>query len=241
MDETPAVPPYDAPPPYEPPPPIEPPAGPPPVAVIPWEDHGRPWPGALVETVRLLFTDPRGAFERVPVRADVLRPVLFALVLGWIGVVFAAIWQLTLGDAMRGMLPPGAAAPDDRQRLFHLLSIPLGPLYVACLVLLNSALLHLLLLVLGGARNGYVATLRAVCYAQAAYLGLVLPFCGGFLFWVGVTVLEVIGLSVLHRIPLGKAIAAVIIPLVLCCTCIAIGIIMFGAALMGGGLKDLMP
>lgn len=229
--------------------PYAPPPGPPPVVppspeVIPWEDSGRPWPGALVDTVRLLVTAPRRAYERVPVSGDVLRPVLFALALGWLGLIFTALWELTLGTAMRGMMP-GADSSDFEgpKRLVYLAMIPLGPLYVAVGLLLGSAILHVALLLVGGARNGYVATLRVLCYAQAASIGLVLPLCGSMVAGLGYIVLEVIGLSVLHRITLGKAILAVLIPSVVCCACLMAGIAMFGAALFGGaaGLKDLMP
>ena len=228
--------------------PYAPPPGPPPVVppspgVIPWEDPGRPWPGALVDTVRLLVTTPRRAYEGVPVSGDVLRPVLFALALGWLGLVFTAMWELTLGSAMRGMMPGGGSDFEGPKRLLYLAMIPLGPLYVAVGLLIGSAILHVALLLVGGAKSGYVATLRVVCYAQAASIGLVLPFCGGMVAGLGYLVLEVIGLSVLHRISPGKAVLAVLIPSALCCACIVAAIAMFGAALFGGaaGMKDLMP
>ena len=225
-------------------PPGPPPVVPPSPGVIPWEDPGRTWPGALVDTVRQLVTEPRRAYERVPVSGDVLRPVLFALALGWLGLVFTAMWELTLGSAMRGMMPgAGGSDFDGPKRLVYLAMIPLGPLYVAVGLLLGSAILQVSLLLVGGAKNGYVATLRAVCYAQAASVAVVLPFCGGLLAAVGYLVLEVIGLSVLHRISAGKALVAVLIPSVLCCACILSCFALFGAALFGGaaGMKDLMP
>ena len=231
MEETP-VDPLAGPPPVEPPPP----------AIIPWEDPSRPWPGALVDTARLMIVSPRPAFERVPPRGDVLRPVIYALLLGWVGLIFTAVWELTLGSAIRQMMPAGAMAGQDpaAARMLYVLMIPLGPLYVAVGLLLSSAILHIALLLVGGAKNGYVATLRAVCYTQTANVALVLPFCGSLLGFVGILVLEVIGLSVLHRIPTGKAILAVLIPIVLCCVCVTIIFGVFGAALMAG-MKDLMP
>ena len=226
--------------------PVDPLAGPPPVepppAIIPWEDPSRPWPAALVETLRLMIVSPRQAFERVPPRGDVLRPVIYALLLGWLGLFFTSVWELTLGSAIRQMMPAGAMAGQDpaAARMIYLLMIPLGPLYVALGLLLSSAILHVSLLLVGGAKNGYVATLRALCYTQSASVALVLPFCGSLLGFVGVLVLEVIGLSVLHRIPTGKAILAVLIPMAVCCACLAIIFGMFGAALMAG-MKDMMP
>ena len=231
MEETPVDPSF-GPPPVEPPPP----------AIIPWEDPTRPWPGALVDTVRLMITSPRGAFERVPVRGDVLKPVIFALLLGWVGLFFTALWELTLGNAVRSMMPAAAGAGPEAgaMRFFYLAMIPLGPLYVALGLLLSSAILHVSLLLVGGAKNGYVATLRALCYTQSASIALVLPFCGSLLGSIGILVLEVIGLSVLHRITIGKAVLAVLIPVAFCCACVAVCFAMFGAAMMAG-LKGLTP
>ena len=233
MEDTPDIPP----PAYAPPPP--PPVAPSP-AVIPWEDPGRPWPQALLETIQLLVTSPRAAYERVPVRADVLRPVLFALAVGWVGMIMNAVWQLTFGDAMRSMMPQGAGAGYGQPpSIFYAAMIPLGPLFVAVGLLLSTLVLHVALLLVGGAKNGFVATLRALSYAQVASLGLILPFCGSLLAIVGSLVLQVIGISVLQRISTGKAVVAVLIPVVLCCGCFLAGIAMFGAAMFG--MKDLMP
>lgn len=234
MEETPAS--------YPPPPdpPGAPPPGAPPAAVIPWEEPGRPWPSGAVETVRLLITSPRAAYERVPVRADVLRPVLFALLLGWIGLFFSSMWELTFGDAMRNMLPQ-PSGPTGPPRMLYLVTMLFGPVVVAVGVLVSAALIHIGLMLVGGARSGFVATLRAVSYAQAANLGMVLPFCGGLLAWVGLIVLEVIGVSVLHRIPIGKAVLGVLIPMIACCVCAVTLVAVFGAALMAafGGMAGL--
>ena len=223
-----------------PPPPGPPPVEPPPPAVIPWEDLSRPWTGALVDTVRLLFTRPRAAFERVPMHGDVLRPVLFGLALGWIGLVFSSIYELTFSSMMRNLMP-GAQGGFEPPRLLFLLAIPFGPLVIALGILLNSLFTHGGLLLVSGAKNGYVATLRAVCYAQAANLGLVLPFCGSLLAGVGSFVLVVIGISVLQRISIGRALIAVLIPALACCICIVICFAAFGTALFGGAMKDMMP
>jgi hypothetical protein len=217
-----------------------PPVEPPPPAIIPWEDPTRPWPGALIDTVRLMITSPRAAFERVPVRGDVLRPVIFALLLGWVGLFFTAVYELTLGSMVRSMMPAAAGQDAAAARWIYIAMIPLGPLYVAVGLLLSSAILHVSLLLVGGAKNGFVATLRALCYTQSASIALVLPFCGSLLGTIGILVLEVIGLSVLHRITLGKAVLAVLVPVALCCICVSICFAMFGAAMMAG-LKGLTP
>jgi hypothetical protein len=57
--------------------------------------------------------------------------------------------------------------------------------------------------------------------------------CGQFVGLVWGLVLNIIGLSVLHRISLGRAALAVFLPLVLCCACVALAIALFGAAIFG--------
>ena len=229
MEETPAS--------YPPgPPSFDPPGAPPPAvppaAVIPWEEPGRPWLSGAIETVKLLISSPRGAYERVPVRADVLRPVLFALLLGWIGLLFSSMWELTLGDMMRNMMPQsGQPSPP---RAIYLVMMMFGPVVVAVGLLVSSALIHVALMLVGGAKNGFVATLRAISYAQAANVAMVLPFCGSLLASVGIIVLQIIGVSVLHRISIGKAIVGVLIPLVACCACVATIFAIFGAAIIAG-------
>ncbi len=223
-----------SPPPTEPPPPA-PPAAP----VIPWEDPSRPWFAALVETVQAFFTGPRRAFARVPVHGDVLRPLLFAILVGWIGQFFFSVWELTLVDPLRGLMPGNQFGADDEiPRGYWIAVMALAPLLTAMGLVFSSVLSHVFLMLFGGARNGFVATFRAVCYVQVAALLLIVPFCGGVLAGAFALVLEILGLSTLHKISLGKAAAAVLLPTFLCCACLCVLFVMVGAAVMSalGGM-----
>ena len=198
---------------WPPPPPTEPPPSPP---VIPWEEPGRPWTTALVETVKLLLTRPREAFERMPIAGEVTKPIVFAVVLGWIGVIFNTIWSL----AFKGMMPSsgqygGYALPS----FFLPLTAVCAPIFIVVGLLVASAIDHVMLMLVGGARSGFSATLRANCYAQASQVLQLLPFCGGLLAVVASLLLTIQGLATAHRISLGKAALAVLLPAVLCCGC----------------------
>ncbi len=222
-------------PPTEPPPPPATPAPP----VIAWEDPSRPWFTAFVETVREFFTGPRRAFARVPVNGDVLRPLLFAILVGWIGQFFFSMWELTLIDPLRGLMPGNQFGADDEiPRGYWFAVMALAPLFTAMGLVFSSAVVHVFLLLFGGARNGFTATFRALCYVQAGALLLIVPFCGGLFAGAFMLVLEVLGLSTLHRISLGKAAAAVLLPTFLCCACLCVLFLMVGAAAMSalGGI-----
>jgi hypothetical protein len=114
------------------------------------------------------------------------------------------------------------------------ISVLVSPFLIPIGLALGAGLIHVALLLLGGAKSGYSATLRAASYSYApAAIGIV-PFCGAIVECVWSVVLVVIGLSVLHNISRGKAVAAVVLPLLLFCLCL---LPFFFIA----GLKGLLP
>jgi hypothetical protein len=107
---------------------------------------------------------------------------------------------------------------------------------VAVTTFVVAGILHLMLLLLGGARRGFEATFRVACYAHATTLLLVVPFCGAPVMMIWRIVAYVIGLAEAHQISHGKALAAVLLPLLaLCCCCLGIIFSLAGAiaSLMG--------
>jgi len=213
----------------DPPPPPDPPAGP---APIPWEQPGVDIFRAFFQTIRLLLSSPRKAFERVPVTSGIGRPFAFGLIVSLLAVWGDTFWQLVLGDWWKSMIP----SEPDRFDFSTASQVAFGlaaPLWVPVLILISAALQHLFLFLVGGAQGGFSATLRALSYSWAPHMFALVPVCGQFVGLVWGVVLSVIGLSVLHRISLGRAALAVFLPLVLCCGCAALGIALFGAAIFG--------
>ena len=197
---------------------------PPPVAVspIPWEDPARPgFFDRFVETVRLLATTPGEAFQRMPPSGGIGQPLLFAIVVGWIGIAISAVWMLLFGGLSMPFL--------DRSQLgevgamfglstgMTIVMIVVAPVLVIIGVFIQAAILHLMLLLVGGATKGFEATTRVCCYAFTAELAQIIPFCGGLLATVWSLILLIVGLATTHGITRGKAAVAVVLPLVLCC------------------------
>jgi hypothetical protein len=110
------------------------------------------------------------------------------------------------------------------------LGLVITPLVALIVLFIWTALVHLMLTLLGGANRGFATTLRVMCYAQTTQLAVVLPGLGGFVAFVWRLILEVVGLSQAHKTEGWKAALAVLLPLLLCCVCIAAGIAAFGAA-----------
>jgi hypothetical protein len=215
------------------PPPVDP------VPVIPWENPARPFFDGLFETVKLLATSPGEAFRRMPVTGGIGRPLFYAIAVGWVSIAVAVFWNVLL----QGMWLPFLESAEDVVGMgamygltvgWGLLMVVLAPLFVVIGVFIAAAVLHLMLMIVGGAANGFEATVRVVCYTQTAQLAGIIPFCGGIITLVWTVILYVTGLSIAHRTTQGKALVAVLLPVVLCCV---MGVIF---ALVAGGLAAVV-
>jgi hypothetical protein len=224
-------PPYGLPPPpgpstYGAPPPGPPPEPPP----IPWEQPGLDFFSAFYESLRLLVSKPRQAFERVGVTSAVGRPLGFALLVGWPGILAATLWDLALQQTMEGWMPWTGDSRWERSPGIEIAVALAAPLWLPLVLLVGAAIQHAFLWMVGGARRGFVGTFRVMCYAQASSLLGLIPACGGLLSLVWHLVLAVIGFSAVHRITTGRSLFAVLLPVVLCCGCLLLLMSLFGAA-----------
>jgi hypothetical protein len=112
------------------------------------------------------------------------------------------------------------------------LQIVLGPIQVLVYLFLGAGINHLFLMLFGGARKGFEATFRVVCFCQAATLLGIIPVCG-MLAGLYAIVLNIIGLSEAHGISRGKAALVVLLPILLVCCCCALGMLVFFGGIAG--------
>ena len=211
------------------------------------ERQGNPWErrdelGAsqgFLEALKLFVVSPVEAFNQTRRQGDYGSPLLFAIVLGWAGVLIAKIWETLFGMSVLSAFPP-----EVRDQLPFLvggstfglvLSLVLAPIYVLVALFIWSALLHLCLVLVGGLKDstaGFEGTFRVVSYATVAQLGSLVPIFGSLITLVWTVVLGVVGITSLHKSSQGQAVAAILIPLVLCCLCIFFFVMTIGAGLM---------
>jgi hypothetical protein len=194
--------------------------------------------GALVETTRQVLTAPGVFFRAMPVTGGLGSPLVYAVVIGWLGLAAAAFYQAIF----RAVVGSSWGALGDRPELAAIVSwvegwagfvaqVVFGGVFVVIGVFLAAGIIHLLLLLLGGARRGFEATFRVVCFAQATSILFLVPFCGQLVGGVWCLVLYVLGLAQAHQIGHGKAAAAVVLPLVLLCCCCAGLVLLFAGAI----------
>jgi hypothetical protein len=145
--------------------------------------------GGFLETAKGVLSRPKAFFSTMPVEGGFAAPHLFFLLCT--AVFILASIGMNLGDV--GELDP---------RL--LILVFLAPL----LPFVDAALLHLIAARLLGGRGSYEATFRVVCYASAVNLFTWVPFLGLLAQFYEIYV-AALGLSVVHRIGIGRAYVAV--------------------------------
>jgi hypothetical protein len=207
------------------------------VPATPWEQRDRiGFFSALVETTQQVFSRPTAFFRAMPVTGGLGGPLLYGVIVGYAGLVAAAIYgaifQAVAGSRLLE-LPHRSELdrflPYLQGGMAFVFQIVLGPLLIAAGLFVSSAILHLLLMLFGGAPRGFEATFRVRCYAEAASLLRLVPFCGTPIFIIYILVLTIVGLSEAHGIGRGRAAAAVLLPLFfLCCCCVAAVILALG-------------
>ncbi len=211
--------------------PPEPPAQP-----LPWEQLGYPALEGLYETAKLIITAPSQAFARMSLTGTLGKPLVYAIVFGWVGIIANQIYSIALRGAMMGFLS-GLPGYNPKLMFGFPIFVSVGfmivaPLFVLIGVFVWSAILHLFLMLVGGAKTGFASTVRVVCYTGTVQVLQVVPLCGGFFAFIWALVLYIIGLAIVHRTTQGKAALAVLLPIVLCCVCVAIIGVAFGAAIV---------
>src|SRR6266513_1482555 len=145
------------------------------------------------------------------------EPLLYAVIGGTFGGVFA----VTYNFALRLFTPFG----DRQGAVAHLFGglgwiflLVLTPLFVAIGMFVASAILHVCLMIVGGAKQSFETTFRVVCFAEgSASPPLVIPYCGGLITGIWKIILYCIGLARAHETDTGRAVIAVLLPLIICC------------------------
>lgn len=206
--------------------------GPAGLQLCPWERREQyGFLNALYLTTRDVLSGPQRFFHRMPTRVGLSQPLLFALILGVIAAFLGWMWSLA-GSSLQTVVAHDLGR-QFRGPLWSFLAFVSSPLTVAIMVLVRAALMHLMLMLLGGNQLGFEATFRVAAYGQAAGVLSLLPFCGGMVavFWE--LAIDIIGLYSIHETDPWRAVVAVLAPAVVCLSTLGavVGLLLLGAGL----------
>ncbi len=157
-----------------------------------------------------------------------LFAVLLALVLTFVGTLFGSM----MGGQNLGMLM-GAGAAGSAIIFFVLFMI-----FTIIGAIVGGAILHIFVYIVGG-RKGIAQTIKAVMYGLTP--GLLLGWIPiiGFIAAIWSLVVEIIGIRQLHELTTGKAVLAVLIPIII--VILAVIVVGFTYSVSSGGMGSPTP
>lgn len=198
---------------------------------LPWENRQeRGLVNAFTETLVMVLTKPADAFQKMRTEGGLGDPLLYALIGGSLGFIVYCLLTFALqsfGGMFGGHNNPFAAMFGAG--IGMVLFIILAPLFVALTVFIAAAIIHLCLMLVGGAKKSFETTFRVICFATgSAQPLLIIPFCGGLISGIWGIVVECIGLARAHETDTGRAVLAVLLPVIVCCGGALLFGVMFG-------------
>ncbi len=199
----------------------------------PWESEG-PSVGSFIATVKLVVGSPSEMFSTMRTEGGLGLPIGFVVVGGWIGQAFSTLYNLGSNMFMGEALPRRGGAPNPFEVGGASAGVAIGtlvimPLFIMIGMFITSGIYHVMLMMLDGAKKPYETTARVYAYAVGSTsLFLVIPCLGPLIAGIANMVYIIIGLSKAHGISGGKAAAAVLLPIVICCGCAIAGFALIG-------------
>jgi hypothetical protein len=181
----------------------------------PWENRSESgYLQAGFKTFKQVLFHPKALFENLAFRGRIAEPLAFGLLAGSIGSMFGFLWQfLTVsgGLSLFGVSIYDQLAPWS----VFLLMIVIVPAFVTLGMFIYSFILHLFLIIVRGAKNGFQATFRVVCYSQAAQLWALVPIIGGWIGWIWELTIQIVGLREIHQTSYFRVITSFLLPAVM--------------------------
>jgi len=169
----------------------------------------------LLKTLFGCLFNPTGFFRQMRRSDGYLSPLVYGMILGSLSTIVPIGWNFLLvsfGDAVLD----SSAAPQmftPSPELYGVMAI-LSPILVTIVAFIWSGIVHVLLLIFGGASHGFQTSFRVVCYSRSAGIWHIVPVFGPLIGSIWYLVLLVIGLAETQETSLGRALAAVLVPLV---------------------------
>lgn len=181
----------------------------------PWEKRSEIglWQG-IYQTFKGVLFSPEALFGRLRFRNGITEPLAFGLLLGSVGSMLGFFWQFLMISG--GLLDLEDSIFDQPSvgSIFLVLCVVV-PMLVFVGIFVYSGLLHLLLRLVGGGKNGFEASLRVVAYSQSTQICGFIPFVGGWIGGIWQLIVQIIGLREIHQTSYLRVILAFLLPVAL--------------------------
>ena len=188
-------------------------------AGLPWEHRaGRGFLNPFIETMKMVLTKPALAFTTMKREGGLVEPLIYAVIggsVGFIAYLFFSLVMNSIGMTADRSNPLGGMVAGGIGIVFFMI---LAPVFITIGLFVASGILHICLMIVGGAKQPFETTFRVICFAVGSTNPIaIVPICGGFVASVWAIVVECIGLARAHETDTGRAVLAVFLPLIVCC------------------------
>ena len=187
----------------------------------PWES-GEGFFKAFFQTTREVLFSPTKFFKKVAFGLGSWAPLIYGVIWGTIVDYINILWVWLFLSAILQSLPPQFSyAMSFFSGIILIILLAIVPITEALGILVGSGVTHLCLLIVGGGK-GFEATFRTFSYSNSArifyiiplfVLPFLVPICS-FVLTIYHLVLIIIGVRECHGISTGKAVLAVLLPLI---------------------------
>lgn len=186
----------------------------------PWENRERlGFFTAIFQTIKGVLINPTQTFAEMRTEGGIGTPILYAIILGSIGGIIGIIWQGLISTL--DLMANQEIAKYAANVVYLVLMAIFMPLIVTMGLFISSGIAHVCLMIVGGAKRGFEATFRVFAYTNGSVaLFQIVPFCGGIVSGIWGLVCNIIGLKEAHETTTGKAVLAILLPVIFfifCC------------------------
>jgi hypothetical protein len=186
---------------------------------LPWDEREQKgWFNAFIETLQMVLTRPDFAFRSMKVEGGLAGPIIYALIGGCAGGFVSFLFSLGFQSIGLSMGRRNTFAMLTGMGVGSVAFIILLPVLIVLGLFIGGAIVHLCLMIVGGANKTFETTLRVLAFTQGSTGPLqMVPICGGIIAGVWALVVNCIGLARAHETDTGRAVLAIFLPLIVCC------------------------
>src|SRR5206468_3789698 len=151
---------------------------------LPWDARqSKGLLSAFIETLQMVLTRPAEAFTAMRREGGLGEPLLYAVIGGSIGGIVSLLFSMGLQSfGILGTRQHNAFAAMAGIGAGSILFIIFMPLFVCLFLFIGAAIMHVCLMIVGGAKQSFETTFRVVAFTYGSTGPLqMVPVCGGFI------------------------------------------------------------
>src|SRR5881398_2817542 len=150
---------------------------------LPWERREeRGLVNAFIETLVMVLTKPGESFAAMKREGGLGEPLIYALIGGCVGGIVSFLFSL--GFRSIGLFADrnNSLAAMTGMGIGSVAMIILLPLFIVIGLFIGSGIVHLCLMIVGGAKQPFETTFRVIAFSQGSAGPLqMIPLCGGLI------------------------------------------------------------